>query len=170
MFDESLRDSSVVNLGLNHFAAAQAGSADADALGGALYPSPNGAEVHVPASAREVVRVADGISRQRFLAADITNLCHGLLQMSSDVSVQTIDFIGREAVSTTEPEPRCCSLVRKRAKRALLCRKERDTSRGSPRSLAAQMRLARDDNQNGRARERNAAQKPASVRIRDEAS
>jgi len=33
-----------------------------------------------------------------------------------------------------------------RAKRALLCREERDTSRGSPRSLAAQERFARDGN------------------------
>jgi hypothetical protein len=45
--------------------------------------------------------VADGISELRLLAADIANLCHGLLQMSSDVGVQTIDFIGAEVVSTT---------------------------------------------------------------------
>src|ERR1700733_676712 len=40
-----------------------------------------------------------------------------------------------------------CSLVGKRAKRAILCRKKRDTSRGSPRSFAAQRTLAQDDNQ-----------------------
>ena len=45
--------------------------------------------------------VADGVSRKRLLAADITNLCHGLLQMSSGVDVQTIDFNGVGAMSTT---------------------------------------------------------------------
>ena len=88
-------------LRLNDFAAAQAGGANADALGGALYPSPHRPEVHVPPSAGDVMRVADGVARERLLAADITDLCHGLLQISSDVDVQTIDFIGVGAVSTT---------------------------------------------------------------------
>ncbi len=34
---------------------------------------------------------------------------------------------------------------RKRAKRAIMCRKERDTSRGSPGSFAAQKTRAQDD-------------------------
>ena len=97
MFDESLRGSFVsfvVNLCLHYFAAAQAGSADANALGGALYLGPHRAEVDVPAPAGHVVGVTDGISEMRLLAADITNLCHGLLQISSDLDVQAIDFIG----------------------------------------------------------------------------
>jgi len=94
----------VVNLCLNHFAAAQAGGAHADALGCTLYPGSHGAQVDVPAPAGHVMGVADGISKLRLLAADITNLCHGLLQMSSDLGVQTIDFIGVEAVSTTSTE------------------------------------------------------------------
>ena len=53
----------VVSLGFNDFAAAQAGSTDADALGDAFYPSPNGAEIHVPAPAGHVMGVADGVSR-----------------------------------------------------------------------------------------------------------
>jgi len=91
----------VVNLCFDYFAAAQAGRADADALGCTLYPGPHGAQVDVPAPARHVMGVADGVAELRLLAADITNLCHGLLQMNSDLEVQTIDFIGVEAL----PQP-----------------------------------------------------------------
>ncbi len=65
------------------FAAAQAGSADADAFGGPVYAGVNRAQINVPAPPRDVVRVADDVSKLRLLAADITNLCHELLQMSS---------------------------------------------------------------------------------------
>ena len=63
-------------LGLNDFAAAQAGGADAHALGAALYFGANRAQIDVPATTRHVMGVADGISELRPFAADITNLCH----------------------------------------------------------------------------------------------
>ena len=68
----------VVNvvLSLDDFAAAQAGSTNAHALGPALYLGANRAQVDVPAPAGHVVRVTDGISELRPFAADITNLCH----------------------------------------------------------------------------------------------
>ena len=63
-------------LGLDDFAAAQAGGADAHPLGAALYFGANRAQVNIPAPAGHVMRVADGISKLRPFAADITNLCH----------------------------------------------------------------------------------------------
>ena len=70
--------SSVVNgfSGLDDFAAAQAGGADAQALGAPFYFGANRAQVYVPAPPGHVVGVADGISKLRPSAADITNLCH----------------------------------------------------------------------------------------------
>jgi hypothetical protein len=62
--------------GLDDFAAAQAGGADAHALGSALHFGANRAQVDVPAPTRHVVGVADGISELRPSAADITDLCH----------------------------------------------------------------------------------------------
>ena len=63
-------------LGLDHFAAAQAGSAHAHTLVTSLGFGLYRAQIHVPASAGHVVRVADGVSELRPFAANITNLCH----------------------------------------------------------------------------------------------
>src|ERR1700682_6311380 len=68
--------SDLLTLRLNHFAAAQTGSADAYVLGGGSHPGMNRAQIDVPAPLTHVVGVADGISELRPLAADITNSCH----------------------------------------------------------------------------------------------
>jgi hypothetical protein len=89
-------------LGLHYFAAAQAGGADAHALGSALHFGANRAQVDVPASTRHVVGVADGISELRPSAADITHLCHDCSREISELDVQNIDFTGVEVVSATQ--------------------------------------------------------------------
>ena len=58
------------------FAAAQAGGAHADVLGGRADFGVNRTQIDVPASLAHVVRVTDGIAELRPLAADITNSCH----------------------------------------------------------------------------------------------
>jgi hypothetical protein len=69
--------SSVVKaLGLDDFAAAQAGSADAHTFCGRAYASVHRAQIDVPAPLGDVVGVADAVSRLRLLAADIALLCH----------------------------------------------------------------------------------------------
>jgi len=60
----------------NDFSAAQAGSADADTLGGGADFGVNRAQVDVPAPLGHVVGVADIVAELRPLAADITNMCH----------------------------------------------------------------------------------------------
>ena len=62
--------------GLDNFAAAQAGGADAHAFCAALYLGANRAQIDIPPTTRHVMGVADGISELRPFAADITNLCH----------------------------------------------------------------------------------------------
>ena len=71
-------------LSLDYFAAAQAGSADADASGGAFYLGPHRAQIDVPAPLGDVVGVADAVSRLRLFAADITFLCHDSCLILSD--------------------------------------------------------------------------------------
>ena len=63
-------------LGFDDFAAAQAVSADANALVSAVHLGVHRAQIDVPAPPAHIVRVADGISGQRLLAADFANLCH----------------------------------------------------------------------------------------------
>ncbi len=64
------------SLRFDDFAAAQAGSADADVLGGGSHLSVNGAQVDIPAALADVVGVADGVTELRTLAADIAYSCH----------------------------------------------------------------------------------------------
>jgi len=61
---------------LDDFAAADAGCADAHALGGRADAGVNRAQIDVPAPLGHVVGVADAVSRLRLLAADFTLLCH----------------------------------------------------------------------------------------------
>jgi hypothetical protein len=63
-------------LRLDDFAAAEAGSADADALSLAADLGVHRTQVNVPAPLSDVVGVADAVARLRLLAADITLLCH----------------------------------------------------------------------------------------------
>jgi hypothetical protein len=63
-------------LGFDNFAAAEARGADAHALGSAFDFGANRTQVNIPAPTGNVVGVADGISKLRPSAADITNLCH----------------------------------------------------------------------------------------------
>jgi hypothetical protein len=63
-------------LRLDHFAAANAGRADAHALCGSAHAGVHGTEIHVPAPLGYIVGVADAVSELRLLAADITLLCH----------------------------------------------------------------------------------------------
>jgi hypothetical protein len=68
--------STICNLSFYYFAAAQAGSADADSLSDAVYLRANWAKVDVPAPPADIVRVTDSVSKLRPLAANITNVCH----------------------------------------------------------------------------------------------
>ena len=80
----------VVNqlLRFDDFAAAQAGRADAHALGGRADFGVHGAQVDVPAPLAHVMRVADRVAAHRLLAANLTNLCHRTaLQNSSEGNV-----------------------------------------------------------------------------------
>ena len=54
-------DDEATILGFHYFSAAQAGSADAHPLGGALHASVNRSQVDVPAPLGHVMRVADVI-------------------------------------------------------------------------------------------------------------
>jgi hypothetical protein len=77
-------------LGLNDFAAAQAGRADADPFSLSVDLGMHWTQVDVPAPLGHVVGVADAVSRLRLLAADFTLLCHGLLLPNdSDLVGQT---------------------------------------------------------------------------------
>ena len=62
--------------GFLHLPAAQAGSADADAFGGAFHLRMNRTKIHVPPPLGHVVGVADVVSKLRPLAADFAYLCH----------------------------------------------------------------------------------------------
>jgi len=65
------------SLRFDDFAAAQAGSADADVLGGGSHLSVNGAQVDIPAALADVVGVADGVTQNCGpLPADIAYSCH----------------------------------------------------------------------------------------------
>src|SRR5215469_17472015 len=89
-------------LGLNHLAAAQAGGADAHALGGRADFGVNRPQVDVPAPFAHVVGVADCIAAHRLLAANFTNLCHRTaLQKLLELVVQTADCTGFERGSTS---------------------------------------------------------------------
>ena len=66
-------------LGLDHFAATQAGRADAEALGGGAHFGVHRAQVDVPAPLAHVMGVADVVAELRPLAADITNSGHDFL-------------------------------------------------------------------------------------------
>jgi hypothetical protein len=67
-------------LGLYHFAASQAGGADADAFSLAGDFGVDRPQVDVPTPLSHVVRVADTVSSLRLFAADFTLLCHDLLR------------------------------------------------------------------------------------------
>jgi len=71
-----LGDWAVCPLGLNHFAAAQAGRAHAHAFSSGPNPRMNRTQIDVPTPLSHVMGVADAVSRLRLLAADITLLCH----------------------------------------------------------------------------------------------
>jgi len=66
-----------VTLRLNHFAAAEAGRANPNALGSALHPGVNRTQIYIPAPFGHVMGVTDVISKLRPLAAKIAYLCHG---------------------------------------------------------------------------------------------
>ena len=59
-----------------NLAALDARSANADALGGAIYHCANGLEIDVPPALRYVVRVADPVAELRPTPADITYFRH----------------------------------------------------------------------------------------------
>jgi len=77
----------ILLLGFDDFAAFQAGGADADALGGGAHFGVHRPQVHIPAPLGDVMGVADIVSELRALAADLTYLCHGLLQVRSELNV-----------------------------------------------------------------------------------
>ena len=71
---ECLREAAISSL--HDLAAAQAGGADANVLGGGADFGVNRAQVDVPAPLAHVVGVTDGIAELRAFPADITNSCH----------------------------------------------------------------------------------------------
>jgi len=73
------------SLCLDDFAAAQAGGAYAQTLGGALHLGTDRTQVDIPAPLAHVVGVADGVTELRPFAADITNLCHECSRESQNV-------------------------------------------------------------------------------------
>src|ERR1700690_1239376 len=94
-------------LSLNHFAAAQAASANADTLGRALHFGMNRAEIDVPAPLGDVVGVADVVAELRPLAANITNLCHDCSRWNQTLSckhfiLQDRARIGQAAVESLQ--------------------------------------------------------------------
>ena len=74
------------------FAAAQAGSAHANALGCSLHPGVNRTKIDVPAPLGDVVGVADVISKLRSLAAHIAYACHETLQTVDSIAASEGDF------------------------------------------------------------------------------
>ena len=64
------------SLGFGNFAGLDATGADADALVASAHLGLDRAQVYVPATARDVVRVGDVIAELRAFAADFTYLCH----------------------------------------------------------------------------------------------
>ena len=82
--------------GLDDLAATQAGSADAQTLGGAHHAGAHRAQVHVPAALAHVVGVTDLVAEARPLAAHITHSCH-----KSPVAglKESIDFIRARATA-----------------------------------------------------------------------
>src|ERR1700736_1999755 len=72
------------------FAAAQAGGADADPSGSGAHLGVHRSQVHIPTPFGDVVGVADIISELRPLAADLTYLCHSLLQVSSELDTRRV--------------------------------------------------------------------------------
>jgi hypothetical protein len=81
-------------LRFNDFAAAQARGADADAFGRGAYLGVDRAQVDVPAPFGHVVSVTDIVPELRPFAADITDMCHGLLQIRSELDSQNTYFNG----------------------------------------------------------------------------
>jgi len=76
------------SLCLDDFAAAQAGGAYAQTLGGALHLGTDRTQVDIPAPLAHVVGVADGVTELRPFAADITNLCHACSRGSQNVGTK----------------------------------------------------------------------------------
>jgi hypothetical protein len=91
-------------LRLYHFAAAQAGSADADTLGGLSHASVHRAQVYVPAPLGHVVSVADAVARLRLLAANFTLLCHDYSRKRSVLLAKT--FILADIPNLDKHQPR----------------------------------------------------------------
>src|SRR5207248_1062008 len=82
-----LRFSNAVNvrLRLRNLTALQAISADAHPLGCAVHTRAHRPQINVPAAIAHVVRMRNVVAELRLLAANITNLCHGSLQISSEL-------------------------------------------------------------------------------------
>jgi hypothetical protein len=70
--------------GFDDFAAAQAGSANADALVAALHFSVDRAQIDVPTPLGHVMGVADIVPKLRPFAADFAYLCHDCSEVGSN--------------------------------------------------------------------------------------
>ena len=75
------------SLRFDDFAAAEAGGANANPFSSGAHFGVHWPQIHVPAPLGDVMGVADVISKLRPLAADLTYLCHGLLQVSSELNL-----------------------------------------------------------------------------------
>src|SRR5579863_4685664 len=75
-FRRGVIEGAVGGLRFGDFAAANAGSADAHALGSRAHASVHRAQIHVPAPLGDVMGVADAVTELRLLAADITLMSH----------------------------------------------------------------------------------------------
>ena len=80
------------DLGLGDLAAAEAGRTDAHAPVARLRLSAHWAQIDVPAPLGDIVRVADVVAKPRPFAADLTNLCHELLQKNCQTGWVNVYF------------------------------------------------------------------------------
>jgi hypothetical protein len=75
LFNFLIKSGNAAQLGrFNYLAGLQAGGADAYAFVGAVHYSAHRTQVHIPAAAAHVMRVADFVSKLRAFAAEIANL------------------------------------------------------------------------------------------------
>jgi len=65
-----------MELSFDDFASADAGSADPDPGVAAIHDRAHAVQIHVPPPLRDVVGVADLVSKPRAFPAHITNFCH----------------------------------------------------------------------------------------------
>ena len=78
--------------GLLNFAGSYARGAHLDPLGSALHSGPDALEVHIPATLRHVVSVADAVPELRPTTTDVTILRHKTVLYQSFAAIRNIEL------------------------------------------------------------------------------